>query len=78
MFNGHLIKLEAGQLITGRLKLSDQTGISQTSIRRILKLLEINHQIDQQKTSGGTCISICNWSKFQEANQPIDQPFFLG
>lgn len=74
MFNGHLIKLEAGQLITGRLKLSEQTGISQTSIRRILKLLEINHQIDQQKTSGGTCISICNWHKYQEADQPIDQP----
>lgn len=73
MFNGHLIKLEAGQLITGRLKLSEQTGISQTSIRRILKLLEINHQIDQQKTSGGTCISIRNWSKYQEADQPIDQ-----
>jgi len=73
MFNGHLIKLESGQLITGRLKLSEQTGISQTSIRRILKLLEINHQIDQQKTSGGTCISIRNWSKFQEADQPIDQ-----
>ncbi len=73
MSNNKIEIIKEGQLITGRLKLSEQTGISQTSIRRILKLLEINQQIDQQKTNGGTCISIRNWSKFQEADQPIDQ-----
>jgi hypothetical protein len=72
-WNGKTVKLKSGQLITGRKALSEKTGISQTTIERILKCFESEHQIGQQKTSTSRLISILNWSKHQQVGQQSGQ-----
>jgi len=72
-FMGHTIVLKPGQLITGRKFLSKETGISQTSVERILKWLESEHQIGQQKSSQNRLISILNWDKYQIGGQESGQ-----
>jgi hypothetical protein len=80
IFNGRIVELKQGQLITGRKKLSQETGISEQVIRKWLELFEINQQITIEKTSAGSCISILNYKKYQEINQHLtsiptnDQP----
>lgn len=69
IWNGKIQKLKAGQLITGRTKLSKNTGISGTTIERILKMLENGQQIGQQKTNKYRIITIKNWDKYQNNNE---------
>ena len=71
-WNGKLIKLQAGQFITGRKKLSDETGISQTTIERILKCFENEHQIGQQKTTKYRLITILKWKQYQDTDSKTD------
>lgn len=70
MFNGKLIELKEGQFITGRKKLSAQTGISEKVIRKWLNIFEINQQLAIENTSGGSCISILNYKSYQTLGQP--------
>lgn len=72
MWNKEIIHIKEGQLITGRKELSAQTGISQTTIENILKLLENEHQIGQQKTTKFRVITILNWSKYQKSDSKSD------
>lgn len=65
MHDGHLIMVKEGQLITGRKQLSQDTGIPETTIERILKMLENEHQIGQQKTNKYRVITILNWKEHQ-------------
>jgi hypothetical protein len=65
-----IIKLKPGQFITGRKKLSKETGINESKIERILKVLENAQNIEQQTNNLNRCISIVNWSKFQKIEQP--------
>ena len=65
LWNGELKTIRIGQFITGRKELSKQTGIPETTIERILKVLESGHQIQQQKTTKYRLITILNWSKYQ-------------
>jgi len=65
LWNGELKTIQIGQLITGRKELSKQTGIPETTIERILKVLESGHQIRQQKTTKYRLITILNWDKYQ-------------
>ena len=65
MHDGHLIMVKEGQLITGRKQLSADTGIPETTIERILKMLENEHQIGQQKTNKYRVITILNWKEHQ-------------
>jgi hypothetical protein len=63
-----------GQFTTGRKQLSEQTGISESKIERILNNFEkIEQQIEQQKTSANRLISILNWDKFQLSEQLSEQ-----
>lgn len=66
MWNGSIILVKEGQLITGRDQLSKVTGIHRSSIERILKMLEIEHQIEQQKTTKYRLITIVNWDSYQK------------
>lgn len=68
MWNNEIIIIKEGQLITGRKQLSEDTGISESTIERILKLLENEHQIEQQKTTKYRVITILNWSKHQKVD----------
>lgn len=68
--NGYeIIKLKKGQFITGRKKLSLETGISESKIERILKVFESEQQIEQQTNSRNRLISIVSWDKFQKSEQ---------
>ena len=57
-FNGNTIVLKPGQLVTGRKKLKDQTGISESKMQRILKFFESEQQIEQLTTSTCRLITI--------------------
>jgi predicted transcriptional regulator len=68
--NGYeIIKLKKGQFVTGRKKLSQETGISESKIERILKVFESEQQIEQQTNSRSRLISILSWDKYQETEQ---------
>ena len=74
-FNGENIMVNRGQFITGRKKLNDETGISESKIERILNFLEKNEQqIEQQKTNRNRLISILNYGRYQLSEQQIEQP----
>lgn len=60
--------LKKGQLLTGRKKLSEMTGVSESQIYNILEYFELEQQIEQQKTTKYTIITIRNWCKYQERN----------
>jgi hypothetical protein len=72
-WNGKTIILKSGQLITGRKALSEKTGINENKIERILKCFKSEQQIEQQTTSSSRLISILNWDKFQQSEQPFEQ-----
>ena len=69
MFNGKMILVKQGQLITGRNQLSEETGIASSTVERILKTLENEQQIEQQKTSKFRLITIKKWDNYQLANE---------
>lgn len=72
MWNGDIIIVNEGQLITGRKQLSEQTGIPETTIEDILKFLETQQQIRQQKTTKYRLITILNWSTHQNPDSISD------
>lgn len=74
MWNGEMMKLQPGQLITGRKALSKETGIDENKIERALKTFESEQQIEQQKTNRFRLITVKKWSRYQMTEQQIEQP----
>ncbi len=72
MWNGEVIIIKEGQLLTGRKALSKQTGVPQSTIEDILKFLESQHQIQQQKTTKFRLITVINWKEYQNTNNTSD------
>lgn len=64
-WNGQRISLKPGQLLVGRKKLNEITGIPESTIEYILRYLESEHQIGQQKTNKYRIITVENWEKYQ-------------
>ena len=60
-WNGGIIKLKPGQFVTGRKALSEASGVSETTVERILNLFEVEQQIGQQKTTKYRLITIHPW-----------------
>ena len=74
MFNGKNIKLNPGQFITGRKMLSNETGINESKIERILNFFEKSEQqIEQQKTNKNRLITVLSWSLYQNNKQQSEQ-----
>lgn len=71
--NGETVKIDRGQLVTGRKKLSAETGISESKVQRILKCFENEQQIEQQTNSRNRIITIVSYGKYQDVEQPIEQ-----
>jgi DNA-binding transcriptional regulator YhcF (GntR family) len=69
MWNGVETELNPGQLITGRKKLSEQTGIAESKIQRALKTFEKCHMIEQQTTTKNRLITVLNWDLYQTCEQ---------
>lgn len=72
MWNGNIIIVKEGQLLTGRKELSEQTGIPGSTIEDILNFLEKQHQIRQQTTTKFRLITIINWKDYQNSDNNSD------
>lgn len=73
MFKGERITLKPGQLLTGRKSISKQFKIDESKVKRILISLENDQQIDRQRSSQNSLISILNWGSYQNNDQQNDQ-----
>lgn len=71
------IDVKRGQLITGRLKLSKDTGLSEREIRTCLTKLKTTNEIAIKTTSKYSIITVCKYdvyqNKFDKTDQQIDQ-----
>jgi len=70
------IKVKRGSLITGRKKLSAQTGISEQSIRTCLEHLKSTNEVTIKSTNKNSIITLLNYDLYQipEKDQPAKQP----
>lgn len=73
MFNGEKVILKAGQLVTGRKKISSDTGVNESKVNRVLNLFKSEHQIEQLTTRHGSIISIVAWDEYQTCEQQNGQ-----
>lgn len=71
--NGRIVTIAPGQLITSRKSLSAKTGVQESKVERVLKMLQSEQQIEQQGGSKYRVISIANWALYQGAEQQIEQ-----
>jgi len=71
------IELKRGQLLTGRAKLSSQTGLSEQSIRTCLDRLISSKEVTSKPTNRFSVITIVNYETYQKpilaSNQPANQ-----
>ena len=67
------IEIKRGQMMTGRKRLSQKTGIQESKIERILMHFEKNEQqIEQQKTNKYRIITIINYDQYQNVNNKMN------
>ena len=64
-----VVHLKRGQLIVSRSTLADAVHINENKIYRILKCFENEQQIEQQKNSHYTLITILNYDYYQQNEQ---------
>jgi len=62
------IKVKRGELLTGILKLSSDTGITKQSLRTCLKRLKLTKEIYIKSTNKYSIITICNYDSYQKNN----------
>ena len=72
--NGKLITVNRGQLVTGRKKLSAETGVSESKIQRLLKLFEDMQMIEQLANSRNRLITVVNYDSHQSGEQQMNSP----
>lgn len=70
-WNGVVIK--RGQLVTGRLKLSQETGISQRTLRTCINRLKSTSELSVKTTNKFSLITIVNYDLYQD-NRPAKRP----
>ena len=66
-----IVRLKPGDLIFGRHKFSEKTGVSESIIRGALKALENLQQITIKSYSKFSVISITNWARYQVDDQQM-------
>ena len=72
-FGGQRITLQPGQLITGRKKISEALGVSESKVQRVLKCYESEHMIEQRTDRQGRLITIVSWDEYQANEQSSEQ-----
>jgi hypothetical protein len=65
MWNGKKIQLEPGQFVSGRNKISKETGVSPSSVNRSIKFFVSEQQLEQQATTTSSLFTITNWGQYQ-------------
>ena len=68
------ITVDRGQTLTGRIKISEATGVSQQSVRTALSNLSSTDEITIQSTNRFSIITICNYNKYQSIINTVNQP----
>ena len=69
IWNGQKKKIESGTFLTGRKVLALESGLTESSVERALHYLEIDKQIEQQKTNKYRLIIISKWKQYQVIEQ---------
>lgn len=72
MIGNSVVQIKRGQSLTGRKALAKHCGLTESKIERLLKLLEIEQQIEQQTFTKYRLISITNYDKYQSTEQQSD------
>jgi hypothetical protein len=67
------VDVKAGQLITGRHSLSDETGLTEQQIRTALKKLKSTGEVTSKIHSKFSVITITSWPSYQTDNQQETQ-----
>jgi len=70
-FEGILIK--KGQTMVGRIKLAEETGLSQQQVRTCLDKLKSTNEITITSTNRYSMLTLNNWDKYQLNNQQDNQ-----
>lgn len=65
LFNGNVIIVKRGQLVTSEMKLANRWHWSKDKTRRYIKLLEKLGMLTKESTTTHTTINIVNYCKFQ-------------
>jgi len=73
LFKNKRITLKPGQLITSRKSIAKKLDISESKVHRVLKMLEIEQQIEQQTSNKNRLITIVRWNEYQSCEQQIEQ-----
>ncbi|EPS56793.1 TPA: DnaD domain protein [Clostridium botulinum] len=69
LLGNELMQLERGEHHTSELKLAERWGVSKTTIRRFLKLLENDGMIELKKSKKGTTLKVSNYSDYQDFSE---------
>lgn len=64
-FNGNLITVGRGQIITSIMKLSERWKWSRNKTKHFIDVLESDGMVTTKGTTKGTTITIVNWDNFQ-------------
>jgi len=59
------IDIDAGQFVSGRVKLSQETGLSQQSVRTCIERLKSTNELTIKSTSKYSVFTLNNWEKYQ-------------
>ena len=73
IWNGKKQVCKEGQILTGRKELSVLCGIREGTVENILRYLESEQQIEQQKTTKFRLITVKNWKEYQAVEQQNEQ-----
>jgi hypothetical protein len=73
IWNRREITVKRGQLITGRDRLSHETGLSHQNIRTSLEILKNSEFLTIKSTNKFSIITICNYGKYQDQNLESNQ-----
>ncbi len=71
-FDGKIVVLQPGQLITGRHAIANATGVSSAKVYRVLETLKIEQQIEQQAGIKGSMFTVLKWKDYQETEQQTE------
>lgn len=72
MWNGGTIDIKEGQMLIGRDRIAQETGVPASTVEDILRYLENEQQIRQQKTNKYRIITILHWKDYQILQQQTD------
>lgn len=72
LLSGKVEICKRGQFITSRQRLSEQTGVSCSTVERCLSWLKNNGEIEQQGTNKYRLITVKNYNRFQSDEQQMD------